>query len=81
MAARRPVEHSELVLGERRDSNQTCSLYGAYPNLQLSVGTTLATDPRGIDNRLKSGDLQVSALYNFNIQPPMARPISSGESS
>src|SRR5262249_8538044 len=25
--------------------------------------------------------LQVSALYNFNIQPAMARPISSGESS
>ena len=44
------------------------------------VGTTLATDPRDIDNRPKSGDLQ-SARYNFNIQPAMARPISSGESS
>ena len=41
-------------------------LYGAYPNLQLSVGTTLATDPRDIDDRPKSGDLQVSALYNFS---------------
>src|SRR5260370_722603 len=41
-------------------------LDAAYPNLQLSVGTTLATDPRDIDDRPKSGDLQVSALYNFN---------------
>ena len=69
----------------RRGSNQGVfpaeMLYGAYPNLQLSVGTTLATDPRDSDNRPKSGDLQVSALYNFNIQPAMARPISSGESS
>jgi hypothetical protein len=45
------------------------------------VGTNLATDPWDIDNRLKSGDLQASALYNFDIQPAMARPISSGESS
>jgi hypothetical protein len=40
-----------------------------------------ATDPRDIDNHPKSRDLQVSALYNFNIQVAMARPISSGESS
>jgi outer membrane putative beta-barrel porin/alpha-amylase len=54
----------------RRGSNQGVLpaeiLYGAYPNLQLSVGTTLATDPRDIDDRPKSGDLQVSALYNFS---------------
>jgi hypothetical protein len=31
--------------------------------------------------RPESGDLQVSALNHFNIQPAMARPISSGESS
>jgi hypothetical protein len=41
-------------------------LYGAYPNLQVGVGTTLSTDPRDINDRPKSGDLQVSALYNFN---------------
>ena len=41
-------------------------LYGAYPNLQLSVGTSLSTDPGSIDDRPKSGDLKVSALYNFN---------------
>jgi len=36
---------------------------------------------REIDNLPKSGELQVSSLYNFDIQPAMARPISSGESS
>jgi Putative MetA-pathway of phenol degradation len=41
-------------------------LYGAYPNLQVGVGTTLSTDPRDIDDRPKFGDLQVSALYSFN---------------
>jgi hypothetical protein len=41
-------------------------LYGAYPNLQLSVGTSLSTDPHRIEDRPKSGDLRFSALYNFN---------------
>lgn len=41
-------------------------LYGAVPNLQLGLGTTLSTDPRDIDEQTKSGDLQISALYNFN---------------
>lgn len=41
-------------------------LYGAVPNLQLGLGTTLSTDPRDIDDQTKSGDLQISALYNFN---------------
>lgn len=54
----------------RRGSNQGVFpaelLFGALPNLQLSVGTTLATDPWGIDDRPRSGDIQVSALYNFN---------------
>ncbi len=55
---------------QRRGSNQGVFpvevLYGAYPNLQLSIGTSLSTDPRDVDDRPKSGDLQVSALYNFN---------------
>jgi hypothetical protein len=42
------------------------ALYGAYPNLQLAVGTTLSTSPREIDGRPRSGDLRLSALYNFN---------------
>jgi hypothetical protein len=54
-------------------------LYGAHPNLQLSIGTTLAADPRFIDNRPKVGDLQVSGLYNFDIWRAMACRTSSGE--
>jgi len=41
-------------------------LYGAWPNLQLGIGTTLSTDPHEIDEQQKSGDLELSALYNFN---------------
>jgi len=41
-------------------------LYGALPNLQLGLGSTLFTDPHDIDDRPKSGDLRASALYNFN---------------
>jgi len=41
-------------------------LYGPLPNLQVGLGTVLSTDPREIDDRPKSGDLRLSALYNFN---------------
>lgn len=41
-------------------------LYGAVPNLQLGIGSTLFTDPHDTDDRPKSGDLRASALYNFN---------------
>src|SRR5215831_12385471 len=41
-------------------------LYGAYWNLHLGLGSTLATDPRTIDEPDKSGDLRAFALYNFN---------------
>src|SRR5437867_2535862 len=41
-------------------------LYGALPNLQLGLGSTLLTDPGASDDRPKSGDLRASALYNFN---------------
>jgi hypothetical protein len=41
-------------------------LYGAFPNFQIGVGTTLATDPREIDEPTKSGDLRIGALYNLN---------------
>src|ERR1700694_2269774 len=55
---------------QRRGSNRGvfpgAILYGAYPNLQVGVGTTLSTDPRDVEDRPKSGDLQVSVLYNFN---------------
>jgi hypothetical protein len=41
-------------------------LYGAFPNLQVGIGIALSTSPRDIEDHPKSGDLQVSALYNFN---------------
>jgi hypothetical protein len=41
-------------------------LWGALPNLQISLGTTLSTDPHEIDEPVKSGDLRLSALYNLN---------------
>jgi hypothetical protein len=41
-------------------------LYGALPNFQVGVGTTLFTDPDEVDDRPKSGDLHLSALYNLN---------------
>jgi hypothetical protein len=50
-------------------------LYGAYPNLQLGLGTTLSTDPHEIDEQTKSGDLQVSGRYNFN-QETLTLPAS-----
>jgi hypothetical protein len=41
-------------------------LYGALPNLQFGIGTALSTAPHEIEDQTKSGDLQVSGLYNFN---------------
>jgi hypothetical protein len=41
-------------------------LYGLAPNLQVSLGTTFLTDPKRIEEQTKSGDLQISGLYNFN---------------
>jgi len=41
-------------------------LYGALPNLQVSLGTTLSTHPHDIDEPIKSGDVRLAALYNFN---------------
>ena len=41
-------------------------LYGALPNFQLGLGSTLFTAPHEVDDRPKSGDLHLSALYNFN---------------
>lgn len=41
-------------------------LYGALPNVQVGIGTALSTSPHEIEEQTKSGDLQVSGLYNFN---------------
>jgi hypothetical protein len=65
----------EIELGsgvaDHRDSRtralfSTDFVYGLWKNLQVSVGTTVSTDPRKIEDPSKSGDLKVSALYNFN---------------
>jgi outer membrane putative beta-barrel porin/alpha-amylase len=41
-------------------------LFGLASNLQVSIGTTLFTDPKRGEEQTKSGDLQLSGLYNFN---------------
>jgi hypothetical protein len=41
-------------------------LYGVLPNFQVGVGTTLFTSPHDVDDRPKSGDLHLAALYNLN---------------
>lgn len=72
-----PVSHGELVLefgglfsAERHKPDRAAGdfeiLYGALPNLQLGLGSTVSTHPRDIDEGFRSGDLRFSALYNFN---------------
>jgi hypothetical protein len=72
-----PIAHRELAIEagagftlQRRGADRGLFpielLYGAWPNLQVGIGTALSTDPREIDDRPKSGDLRLSALYNFN---------------
>ena len=41
-------------------------LYGIFPNAHVAIGTTLSTDPDGVDESDRSGDLHFEALYNFN---------------
>jgi hypothetical protein len=48
-------------------------LYGPLPNLQISVGTAFSTNPHEVDEPPKSGDLRLTALYNFN-QETLALP-------
>lgn len=51
--------------GESRGFFPIEILYGVLPNFQLGAGTTLLTDPSETDE-VKSGDLKLSGLYNFN---------------
>lgn len=41
-------------------------LYGAFPNSHLELGTVFQTSPSAVTGYAKSGDLEVSGLYNFN---------------
>jgi hypothetical protein len=72
-----PIAHGEISIetgagfallnrGPNRGVFPIEIVYGAIPNLQLGVGSTLFTDPHDIEDRPKSGDLRASALYNFN---------------
>ncbi len=70
-----PIAYRELALeagvgfsiNRRSDDSFLSSvelLYGAYPNLQVGIGTNLSTEP---DNeQAKFGDIELEALYNFN---------------
>lgn len=72
-----PIDHGEIAIdsgggfrlaqrGANRGLLSLEGLYGALPNLQLGVGTFFSTDPREIEDRPKSGDVRLTALYNFN---------------
>jgi len=72
-----PIAHGEIAVEggagltlQRRGTDRGFFpvevLYGALPNLQLSIGSVLSTDPREIEDRPKSGDVRLGALYNFN---------------
>lgn len=72
-----PIAHDELAIEagagltlQRRGADRGLFpvelLYGPLPNLQVGIGTALSTDPHDIEDRPRSGDLRLSALYNFN---------------
>lgn len=72
-----PVSHGEFVLelgagfaAERNSPDRFFGtgdlLWGALPNFQLGLSGFGSTHPRDIDEDTKSGDLQLSGLYNFN---------------
>ena len=84
-----PIAHGEISIETgagftllKRGSNSGFFpaeiLYGALPNLELGVGSTLFTDPHGIEDRPKSGDLRAHALYNFN-QESLRLPALAGK--
>ncbi len=41
-------------------------LYGLFPNAQVSLGTTIYTHASAVRESDRSGDVHLSALYNFN---------------
>ncbi len=86
-----PIAYGEIAIeaGARVQHNRKATdrfsfplevLYGAYWNLQVGLGSTLATQPRTIDESEKSGDLRTFALYNFNqetlVLPAFAAKVS-----
>src|SRR2546428_5738404 len=54
--------------GRTRFVFQPQILYGAFYNTQLEMGGDLFTEPTTVEGAEKSGDLRISALYNFNTE-------------
>lgn len=54
-------------------------VWGALPNLQLSLGTTFISDPHEVDDESKSGDVHLEALYNFNQETALPAFAIKGE--
>jgi hypothetical protein len=54
-------------------------VWGALPNLQLSLGTTFISDPHEVDEESKSGDVHLEALYNFNQETSLPAFAIKGE--
>lgn len=84
-----PISHGELVIelgagfaAERNTPDRFLGagelLYGALPNLQIGLGGFGSTQPRDIADDSKSGDLRLSALYNFN-QETLTLPAMSAK--
>lgn len=72
-----PVAHREAAIEsgvgaavERESSDRAFlevqGLYGLFPNMHVEIGSAFSTDPEGIEEPEKSGDLRLGALYNFN---------------
>ena len=72
-----PVAHGEKVFEagvgasfERKRDDRVFlgfdALYGVLPNTQIGLGTSFSSDPHQVEGQEKSGDLRLSALYNFN---------------
>ncbi len=66
ISAEAGAQINHLRRGRDRVSFPLEILYGAYWNLHVGMGATLATQPHSIDEGEKSGDIRVFGLYNLN---------------
>lgn len=71
------IAHGEIALeggvgynNERQGTDRALVpvqiLYGAFPNSHFELGSTFLTNPRAAAGHARSGDLELSGLYNFN---------------
>jgi len=72
-----PIAHGEIAIEaglggtlDRKRENRGLAraefLWGALPNMHVAVGSFFSSDPHEVEEPEKSGDVHVSALYNFN---------------